>query len=81
MWLLGGVVHVLDDSWRQSLQSQSVIDSDGDPAWHGRVFADYTAYLGLKGKMAAVVLCHLYPVHPLEKKETGSLKPLGHMGG
>lgn len=66
MRLLCAVVHVLDGSWRKSLQSQSVVDSDGDPAGHSWVFADYTAYLRLKRKMATFVLRHFHPVHPLQ---------------
>lgn len=70
MRLLGAVIHVLDGSWRKSLQSQSVIDSDGDPAWHSWVAADQTAYLGLKRKMATLVLCHFIPIHPLQNMKT-----------
>lgn len=40
MRLLCAVVHVLDGSWRKSLQSQSVVDSNGDPARHSWVSAD-----------------------------------------
>lgn len=70
MRLLGGVVQVLDVSWRKSLQSQSVVDSDGDPACIRWVVANKTAYLSLKGKMATFMLCHFHPVHPLQKVKT-----------
>ena len=61
---------MLDDSRWKSLQSQSIVDSNGDPARVGRVIAEYTAYISLKRKMAAIVLCHFHTVHPLEKVET-----------
>lgn len=70
MWLLAAVVHVLDHSWRKSLQSQCVVNGDGDPARHARVTTDDTANFSLEGKMAALVFCHFHPVHPLKDVKT-----------
>lgn len=67
--LLGAVVHVLDHPRRKRLQGQSVVNGDGDPA-RGRVATDDAADLGLKGKVAAFVLRHLHPVHPLQPRQT-----------
>lgn len=66
MWLLAAVVHVLDHSWRKSLQSQSVVNGDGDPTRHAWLTTDHTANFCLEGKMAAFVFCHFHPVHPLK---------------
>lgn len=65
--LLGAVVQELDASWRERLQGQCVVDSDGDPGWHSGILTDQIAYLGLKGKMSTFVLCHIHPVHPLKE--------------
>lgn len=74
--LLGAVVHVLDHSWRKRLQSQSVVNGDGDPAPHGRLATDDAADLGLEGKVAAFMLCHFHPVHPLQPRDTSSFYTL-----
>jgi len=66
MRLPGEVVQVLDAPRGQGVQGQRVVDGDGDPARRGgRVRAENVAHLRLEGKMAAVVLGHLHPVHPL----------------
>lgn len=70
MRLLGAVVHVFDVSRRKRVRFQSVVDSDGDPARLSCVTAEYTAYLSLKRKMTAVMLCHFHPVHPLQRAHT-----------
>lgn len=57
---------MLDDSWRESLQSQGVVDSNGYPARCSWVITDYASYLSLKRKMATFVLCDFHPVHPLQ---------------
>lgn len=66
--VLGGVVHMLDGSWRECLQSQGVVDSNGDPTGHTWVLTDDITYLSLKGKMASLMLCHFHPIHPLSRK-------------
>ena len=63
----GAVVQVLDVSWREGLQGQRVVDGDGDPARCGGTPAENLTDLCLEGKMAAVVLRHLHPVHPLQR--------------
>ena len=62
-----GVVQVLDVSWGEGLQRQRVVDGDGDPARRGGIPAENATDLRLEGKMAAVVLGHLHPVHPLRR--------------
>lgn len=65
----GGVVYMLDSPWGQGLESQGVVDSYGDPAGPTWVVTEDLHYLSLKGKMAALVLHHFNPIHPLAGKE------------
>ncbi len=79
MSLHSRVVHVMDASWRKSLQSQRVVHGDGDPAWHRWVLPDYTTYLSLKRKVATLMLGHLHPVHPLQGVKTTTTNELNHI--
>lgn len=63
--LPGRIVHVLDDSWWKSVQAQGVINSDGDTTWHSCIHPDHIANIHFEGKMTALMLHHLDPIHPL----------------
>lgn len=64
--LPGRIVQVLDGSRWKGVQVQGVINSDGDTTWHTRAHPNRTANIRFEGKMAALMLHHLDPVHPLE---------------
>ena len=71
MTLLGTVVHVLDGPWREGLEGQGVVDSDGDPTGNTSLLTDHITDLCLKGKMTSLVFRHFHPIDPLAGRRLG----------
>lgn len=57
-----------DDGPRwQGVGGERVVDSNGDAAGGEGPTLDQLADVCLEGEMAALVLCHVDPIHPLKR--------------
>lgn len=57
---------VNDGPWWQGMRGQCVVDGDRDPAGGFGSSLDQLADVSFKGEVTALMLHHMYPIHPLQ---------------
>lgn len=55
-----------DGPRRQGMRGQCVVDGDRDPAGGLGSSLDQLADVSFKGEVTALMLHHMYPIHPLQ---------------